>query len=213
MGTPLPLHRAGGRLVVPTGRRPGNSTTREEILAAARACFAERGYADTSLRAVARRSQVDPALVHHYFTDKATLFMHTMQLPMDPRRVAETARGDGPFNGERVVEGFLAQWEHGPKPYTAFVTLAQAMCASTEVADAVREFLAERLPAHGPAGEDPALSRRRRSLVSSQLVGLAWTRYVVRMEPLASASRAEVAAWAGPTIDRYARGELPGNAG
>src|ERR1700733_13407412 len=195
MGTPLPLHRAGGRLVVPTGRRPGNSTTREEILAAA------------------RRSHVDPALVPHYFTDKAPLFMHTMQLPMDPRRVAETARGDGSFNGERVVEGFLAQWEHGPKPYTAFVPLAQAMCASTEVADAVREFLAERLPAHGPAGEDPALSRRRRSLVSSQLVGLAWTRYVVRMEPLASASRAEVAAWAGPTIDRYARGELPGNTG
>jgi hypothetical protein len=59
-----------------------------------------------------------------------------------------------------------------------------------------------------PSGEDAATSRRRRSLVSSQLVGLAWTRYVVRMEPLASADRAEVAAWAGPTIDRYATGKL-----
>jgi hypothetical protein len=52
------------------------------------------------------------------------------------------------------------------------------------------------------------LSRRRRSLISSQLVGLAWTRYVVRMEPLAPADRAQVAAWAGPTIDRYATGRL-----
>ncbi|HEX3564314.1 MAG TPA: TetR family transcriptional regulator [Acidimicrobiales bacterium] len=190
------------------GRRPGHADTRNEILTAARACFAEDGYDGTSLRAVARRSHVDPALVHHYFTDKAVLFIHTMHMPMDPRRVAETAMGDGPFSGERVVERFLAQWEQGPKPYTSFVTLAQAMCASTEVADAVREFLAERLPAHGLPVEGDALSRRRRSLVSSQLVGLAWTRYVVRMEPLASADRAEVAAWAGPTIDRYATGEI-----
>src|ERR1019366_4905565 len=115
----------------------------------------------TSMRAVARRSHVDPALVHHYFTDKATLFIHTMAMPVDPRRVAETAMGDRPFSGERVVERFLAQWEHGPKPYTSFVTLAQAMCASTEVADAVPEFLAERLPAHGPLDEDAAVSRRR----------------------------------------------------
>jgi hypothetical protein len=49
---------------------------------------------------------------------------------------------------------------------------------------------------------------RRRSLVSSQLLGIAWNRYVMRMEPMASASRAEVARWAGPTIDRYAQGEL-----
>jgi AcrR family transcriptional regulator len=194
--------------VVRAGRRPGQSNTRNEILTAARACFAEDGYDGTSMRAVARRSHVDPALVHHYFTDKATLFIHTMAMPVDPRRVAETAMGDRPFSGERVVERFLAQWEHGPKPYTSFVTLAQAMCASTEVADAVPEFLAERLPAHGPLDEDAAVSRRRRSLVSSQLVGLAWTRYVVRMEPLASADRAEVAAWAGPTIDRYATGQL-----
>jgi AcrR family transcriptional regulator len=195
--------------VVQTGRRPGNSDTRNEILLAARSCFAELGYTETSIRAVARRGGVDPALVHHYFTDKAGLFMATLQVPMDPRRVAETAMGDGPFNGERVVEGFLAQWERGPKPHTTFVTLAQAMCASPKVADAVREFLADRLAIHGPPDEDRALAGRRRSLISSQLVGLAWTRYVVRMEPLASASRAEVARWAGPTLDRYATGPLP----
>jgi AcrR family transcriptional regulator len=195
--------------VAQVGRRPGNTDTRQEILVAARACFLERGYTDTSMRAVARRSHVDPALVHHYFTDKATLFVNTMHMPMDPRRVAEMAMGDGPFSGERVVEAFLAQWEQGPKPYTTFVTVAQAMCASPEVADAVREFLADRLPSHGTLEEDHALSRQRRSLVSSQLMGLAWTRYVVRMEPMASASRAEVASWAGPTIDRYATGELP----
>ncbi len=191
------------------GRRPGNADTRNEILLAARSCFAEHGYTETSIRAVARRSGVDPALVHHYFTDKAGLFMATLQLPMDPRRVAEAAMRGGGFSGERVVEGFLAQWEQGPEPHTSFVTLAQAMCASREVADAVREFLADRLALHGPPDEDATLAGRRRSLISSQLIGLAWTRYVVRMEPLASASRAAVARWAGPTLDRYATGALP----
>jgi hypothetical protein len=39
--------------------------------------------------------------------------------------------------------------------------------------------------------------------VSSQLLGVAWARYVVRMEPLASMPRADVAALIGPAIDRY----------
>ncbi len=49
---------------------------------------------------------------------------------------------------------------------------------------------------------------RRRSLVSSQILGIAWTRYVMRLEPMASASRAEVARWAGPTIDQFATGAV-----
>ncbi|HET8768799.1 MAG TPA: helix-turn-helix domain-containing protein, partial [Pedococcus sp.] len=51
----------------PRGRRPGGADTRAGIVAAARAEFAENGYDATSLRAVARRAEVDPALVHHYF--------------------------------------------------------------------------------------------------------------------------------------------------
>jgi hypothetical protein len=44
--------------------------------------------------------------------------------------------------------------------------------------------------------------------VSSQLLGVAWARYVIRMEPLASASRSEVAAWIGPTLEAYITGRL-----
>jgi ABC-type Zn2+ transport system substrate-binding protein/surface adhesin len=44
--------------------------------------------------------------------------------------------------------------------------------------------------------------------VSAQLLGAAWARYVIRMEPLASASRAEVAAWIGPAIEAYITGQL-----
>jgi AcrR family transcriptional regulator len=200
--------RQGFEAVARRGRRPGNVDTRTEIVEAARAVFAEVGYAQGSMRAIARRAQVDPALIHHYFTDKAALFVETMALPIDPRQVKHDVDAQG-FSGERLVERFLAQWERGRRAGSStFVALAQAMAASPEVADNMREFVADRIGMHGAPGDDEATMLRRRSLVSSQLMGIAWNRYVMRMEPMASASRAEVARWAGPTIDRYTQGKL-----
>ncbi len=195
-------------MMVGRGRRPGNVDTRAQIVEAAGAAFSQDGYAQASMRGIARRAGVDPALVHHYFADKAALFVETMALPIDPRHVNHEAHVAG-FSGERLVERFLAQWERGKGPGSpVFVSLAQAMAASAEVADNMREFVAERVGLHGAPGDDVATMLRRRSLVSSQLLGIAWNRYVMRMEPMASASRAEVARWTGPTIERYATGQL-----
>ena len=63
------------------GRRQGDPQTREAIADAARAEFLEHGYTATTIRAVARRAEVDPALVYHYFTDKVTLYTSTLSLP------------------------------------------------------------------------------------------------------------------------------------
>jgi AcrR family transcriptional regulator len=195
-------------MMVGRGRRPGNVDTRAEIVEAAREVFSEEGYAEASMRAIARRAEVDPALVHHYFADKAALFVETMALPIDPRRIKDEVEAGG-FSGERLVERFLAQWERAGESGSAFfVSLVQAMVASPDVADNVREFVTERIGLHGAPGDDEETRRLRRSLVSSQLLGIAWTRYVMRLEPMASAPRADVARWAGPTIDRYASGPL-----
>jgi AcrR family transcriptional regulator len=189
----------------PAGRRPGSQDTRSLILAAARAEFSDRGYTAATIRRVAARAGVDPALVYHYFADKAGLFVSSVSLPADPRAVQEQARQGG-LDGARIVERFLAQWEDGvAEPGGPFVTLAQAMASSPEVATAVRQFLTERVWARVPGAEDEG-TRARTALVSAQLLGLAWARYVVRMEPLASASRAQVAGWAGPTIEAYITG-------
>lgn len=183
----------------PAGRRPGAPATREAILAAARAEFAT-GYTAASVRAVARRAGVDPALVYHYFSDKAGLFVACFELPADPRTIQHQASG-ATLDGARIVEAFLAQWEPaGQTPGASFVTLTQAVSSAPEAARALREFLTERVWANRPDGMSPE-SMRVVSLVSSQLLGLAWTRYIVRMEPIASASRHEVARWVGPSIE------------
>ncbi len=187
------------------GRRPGNVDTRAQIVRAAAAVFAEDGYGGVSMRAVARRAGVDPALVHHYFADKAALFVETMDLPIDPKTIKDEVDAAG-FSGERLVDRFLAQWEQEAQPGSAFVNLVQAMVASPEVAENVRQFIAERITLQGAPGDSEETLLRRRSLVSAQLLGIAWTRYVMRMEPLASATRTQVARWTGPSVDRYATG-------
>ena len=67
-----------------TGRRPGDSGTREAILAAAREAFAADGYERATMRGVARAAGVDPALVSHYFGSKQGLFEAAMRPPFDP---------------------------------------------------------------------------------------------------------------------------------
>ena len=78
-----------------SGRRPGRQDTRGEILAAARETFAARGFAGTTLRGIAGAAGVDPALIHHYFESKRSLFLATVQLPIDPPAlIAEVMEGD-----------------------------------------------------------------------------------------------------------------------
>jgi len=66
-----------------TGRRPGRSGTREAILAAARESFTAAGYDGASIRNIAERASVDPALVHHYYGSKRELFIAAIELPLD----------------------------------------------------------------------------------------------------------------------------------
>src|SRR5215210_7831557 len=94
------------------GRRGGDSGTRAAILDAARRLFAERGFDGTSIRAVAARAGVDPALVHHFHGSKASLFAASLDLPLDPTAViSRIVREDPEGAGERLARFFLSVWD------------------------------------------------------------------------------------------------------
>lgn len=190
------------------GRPQRDLGARATIVQAARAEFFERGYNATTIRSVARRAGVDPALIYHYFTDKPTLYASTLDLPADPRAIMNEVQLSTASLGARLVERFLAQWETGPgEAGQSFVTLAQAISSSAQAARSLREFLIERIwSARAEEGED---ARWRMAMISSQLMGLAWSRYIVRVEPLASASRHEVADRLGPAVERMMFGSGP----
>ena len=192
-----------------TGRRPGPSGTREAILAAARAGFAARGYDATSVRAVAREAGVDPALVHHFFGTKEELFVAAMQLPVDPAAVVRGLLAEGVEDlGPRVVRILLAVWDTDEA--TPLFALLRSAVAQERAAAMLREFLTGAVLTPLAAALDVDRPRLRASLAASQLMGLAVARYLIRIEPLASAPAEEVAAAVGPVLQRYLVEPLPG---
>jgi AcrR family transcriptional regulator len=110
-----------------TGRRPGASGTREAILSAAREAFGEQGYEKTTIRDVAGRAGVDPALVHHYFGRKPDLFTAAMDLPVNPADMAATMLAENPdAAGEHIVGLFLAVWEQGSNRHPLMALIRSA---------------------------------------------------------------------------------------
>jgi len=139
--------------------------------------------------------------------------MAALALPFDPRHVQQAATTQTVASGlvgAVVVEGFLTMWDFAEGTGSSFVSCVGAMTASPTIADAFREFVQERVWQHirPIAGESSATSETRRSLVSSQLLGLAYARYVLRVPPLSTASPVEIGRWAGPTLDRYSSRSL-----
>ena len=174
---------------------------------AARRVFAEKGYDGASLRAIARAAKVDPALVHHYFDGKADLFVTAMALPFDPRTVRDHASSPA-HSGVAAVMGFLTMWDKAEGSGSSFAACVGAMAASRNVADAMRQFINERVWSvirheSEDEGESEEMAERRVALVSSQLMGLAFARYLLRVPPLSTATPMEIAGWVGPTLDKY----------
>jgi AcrR family transcriptional regulator len=196
--------------VARTGRRPGRQDTREAILTAAREAFAERGYDGASIRGIAAAAEVDPALVHHYFRTKHQLFLVTMRVPFDPATLIPEALAGGPDGvGERLVRALLRVWDSpAGGAAAAFVRSAVANEAMSRL---LREFVVDRILRRvgRDLGLDPAEAPMRTTLIASQMAGLLMARYIIRIEPLASAPPDQVAALIGPTIQRYATGPLP----
>ncbi len=194
------------------GRRPAGEDGRGAILAAARAEFGARGFDGTTLRGVARAAGVDPRLVHHYFDGKDALFVAAFELPARPQHLLEAVLGtDADGIGVRLVRLFTTVWDSG-EGRQRIVALVSAASASEAGARMLREFLAREVFARIIArlgSDDPEL---RAALAASQMMGLALARYVVRLEPLASADADLVVALVGPTIQHYLTGPLPASA-
>jgi AcrR family transcriptional regulator len=203
------------RRLRPTGRRPGNPDTREAVLAAARAAFADRGFDGASIRGIATAAGVDPALVHHYFGSKDKLFLAAVQAPADPEDLLpEVLAGGRDELGRNLLEMFLRVWD-GPAQ-AGGLALVRSAVGSEWTAKLLREFLVARVLRRvvGTLGYPPAERDARGALVGSQLIGLVMARYVLRLEPIASASRDSLVEAYAPTLQRYLTGDvvLPGNA-
>ena len=191
-----------------TGRRPGSSTSREDILKAARELFAKRGYQGATLRAIGAKAEVDASLVVHFFGNKANLLVEAIEWPFDPEVEMPKLLAGGKRNvGRRLAELAINTWDDTGTRHPVF-TLLRAGLTEPEAAEMLRAFMLKRLyaPLMERLGSDqPDL---RAALAVSQIIGVGMGRYVLEFDGLATATSSEVIDWLGPVLQRYLTGKL-----
>ena len=178
------------------------------ILDAARSEFAENGWAGTTIRAVARAADVDPALVYHYFGSKEALLDAATTPPQKwLDAIAETYATPKAELGRQLLRLSLESWsdeEIGPTLRAIALTAAH----EPKTREKLRTIVERAMLGVSTLGTDEDERLRRSGLIASQLLGLALTRYVWKIEPVASMTDDEVLAAMAPNIQRYVDGDI-----
>ena len=188
-----------------TGRRPGQSSTREEILSAARRRFAEDGYDRATFRRIAADAGVDPALVVQFFGSKRDLFATATVSPVTLAELSATPAADPSASAGLRMARLLMLWLEDEGARQALLARIRAASSEPAAAEIVREMIGAQFVdfARMMDGDRPDI---RASLLATQFLGVVIARFVVRVEPLASMSGDEIAEWLGPTFDLYLAG-------
>jgi AcrR family transcriptional regulator len=193
---------------IPPGPRDERGVLAAKILAAAQEAFAETGWAGTTIRAVARAADVDPALVYHYFGSKDGLLDAATNPPQSwLQTVAKTWDTPAPELGTALLRLMLGAWaddEIGPVLRAVLQTAAH----EPTTREKLRRVVETSLMGVSQLGVDERDRTVRSGLVSSQLMGLAMMRYIWKIEPLASMSDDELVAAIAPNLQHYIEGEI-----
>jgi AcrR family transcriptional regulator len=190
------------------GPRDERGVLSARILAAARDEFAEQGWAGTTLRAVARTADVDPALVYHYFGSKEGLLDAATNPPqkwLDSIAKVWTTPVDQ--LGTALITLLLASWaddEIGP----TLRAILQTAAHEPSTREKLRRVVEGSLMGVSELGSDERDRLTRSGLVSSQMMGFALMRYVWKIEPVASMPDNEVVAAIAPNLQHYVNGDL-----
>lgn len=187
----------GAAATLAAGPPRRSDATRAAILAAARERFAGDGYERATIRAIARDAGIDPAMVMRYYGSKDRLFAAAAEFDL---RLPDLTKVPRRQVGATVVRHFLARWE-ADETLTA---LLRAGMTNPAAADRLREIFATQIqPAVAALCPDPAQAPTRAGLLASQILGVAVTRYLLRLPPVAALPAEEVVRWLAPTVQRY----------
>ena len=179
--------------------------TKAAILGAAREQFAQQGYDRASIRSIAAQASADPALVMRYFTNKEALFAAAVDVDLMLPDLSGVAIED---LGHTLTRHFLERWE-GSLSDDVLIILLRSAVTNEQVAERLRVVFVEQVVAVLARLAPPGEAERRAALVASQLLGLALSRYLLRLPGMAARPPVDVAADIAPTVQRYLTGALP----
>ncbi|MEU5042794.1 TetR/AcrR family transcriptional regulator [Streptomyces griseorubiginosus] len=181
--------------------------TRDRILVAAREEFSERGYEKTSVRGIAKAAGVDSALVHHYFGTKEQVFAASIEVAFAPALNASDTVAEGPLDGvgERLTRFIFGIWEN-PTTRTPLLAIVRSAVNNETAAAVFRRLVASQLLRRIASQVDAPDAELRAELAAAQLIGTAMLRYVIKVEPLASADPEQIIARVAPVVQGHLTG-------
>lgn len=171
-----------------------------QVLEAARAAYGARGYLNTTVKGVAAAAGVTPDVVKRYYANREALFAAAMRLPVDPAAsIAQLLAPGIDGLGERMVRVTLRMLDD-PETREQLADLAKAGAGASKATASLREFLESALVDRVVRALGVPDARMRVTLATSYLLGVATSRYVLALEPLASATEDEIVALVGPAV-------------
>lgn len=187
-----------------SGRWRTGQQNKQRIVDAAREHFMRDGYERATVRRIAADAGVDVAMVYYHFGNKEGLFnASVLDTPQHPLHQLALLLAEDPGHiGERLVRDVIQRWDEGAS-FDPMLTVWR----SAAIQPLARKLLHDTLA--GPVAEQIAAqfgvdnAELRAELVTVHLVGLAFARYQLKIEPMASAGIDDLVAWIGPTVQRY----------
>jgi len=183
----------------PTSPAPRRSdATKATILAAAREQFAASGYQGATIRTIAAAAGIDPAMVMRYFGNKEQLFAAAAEIDL---RIPDFSDVPRRALGTALVEHFLDRWEGDE----TLIAMLRTAATNEAVAARLQQLFATQMaPVIAKLGDEPrAATLTRAGLIATQMLGLAFCRYVLKLPPVVGLKPAEIVKRVGATVQSY----------
>ncbi len=178
----------------------GTDDLAQQLLDAARAAYGARGYVNTTVKGVAAAAGVAPDVVRRYYRNREALFAAAMRLPVDPATsIAQLLAPGIDGLGERMVRVTLRMLDD-PATRDQLAEMVRAGAGASRATASMREFLESAVVDRVAASLGVPDARARVVLAMSYLLGVATARYVLQIEPIASATEDEIVAMVAPAV-------------
>jgi len=130
---------------------------KRQILDTAEELFADNGYAATSIRSIAEKSGVNPALVHYYFGNKKRLLQNVLERVLEPMGLAIAELKSGPGASPKTISRLLISMA-AKHPNIPRLLIREVLLPGGEMQQFFAENMAPRL-----GGALPGLLEREKS--------------------------------------------------
>lgn len=190
-----------------TGRWRTGQQNKQRIIDAARERFMRDGYEQATVRAIAGDAGVDVAMVYYFFGNKQGLFAAAaLTGPEHPlHQLAALLDESSEQIGPRLVRRFLEHWDAGDV-FDPLLTLWRSAAIQPLAREVLHDTLAGPIASRVAAEFGVSDAELRVELVASHMMGLAFARYQLQIEPMASSPIEDLVSWIGPTVQRYLTG-------